>query len=174
MRALRFGILALAGAAIPLSFYWAFVRPDRMAAIASAESRLEARQAEIRALGITADKLPEFQRDQQALLERLAVLEQIQPASRDAGPLIERLRSVASEAGLSQVQVEELAAGKDGPTQPLRLRAQGGPAAAVALLGRLPRLARLLRLERIELERLDRGRYELVLRLVAFRDAKAS
>jgi Tfp pilus assembly protein PilO len=170
MRALRSGILALVGATIPLSFYWAFVRPDRMAAIASAESRLEAKQADIPRLGTIADKLPEFRLEQQALQERLALLDEIRPASRDVGPLLERLRDIASGEGLSQFQVEELPAGKDSPTLPLRLRTQGDPAAVLALLGRLPRLARLLHLERVELERIDSGRYEVVVRLVALRD----
>jgi Tfp pilus assembly protein PilO len=174
MRALRFTVLALAGAALPLAFYWAVVRLDRVAAIETAERRLEAKQKELAALRAIADRLPEFQAEQQALQERLALLDTIRPASEDVAPLVERLRALASAEGLGQVSIEELSPGTKGPTLPVSLRAQGAASALVALLGRLPMIARLLRLERIELERLDAGRYGLVLRLVAFRDTSVS
>ncbi len=174
MRSLRFSVLALAGAALPLAFYWAVVRLDRVATIETAERRLEAKQKELAALRVIADRLPEFQAEQQALQERLALLDKIRPASGDTAPLVERLRALASAEGLGQVSIEELSSGSKGPTLPVSLRAQGAPSALVALLGRLPRIARMLRLERIELERQDQGRYELVLHLVAFRDTTAS
>jgi len=170
MRALRLAVLALVGTALPLSFYFGFVRPDRVAAIERAEQRLETRQKEIPALEGIAARLSEFQREQQVLQERLALLEQIRPASRDPGPLLDGLRALASAEGLNEVSVEDLSPGTDDPTLPVRLRAQGAPSALVSLLGRLPRFARMVRLERIELERLEKGRYELVLHLVAFRD----
>jgi len=174
MRAFSHAVVALLGAAIPLGFYLGFVRPDRSAAIEAAERRLASRQKEVQALDEVASRLPEFQREQMALRERLALLEEIRPASRETGPLLERLRGLASGEGLDKVSVEEIAPGTDSAAVPIRLRAQGTPRAFAALLGRLARIARLLRVERIEIERQDQGGYGLVLRVVALRDKPAS
>jgi len=171
---MRGPLLFLFGAALPLSFYFAFVNPDRIQAIRTAEERVEARTKEAQALQTIAGRLAEFQREQKTLQERLAVLEAIRPASRDTAPLFDELRGLAAAEGLARVSVAEIAGGTDRATLPIRLSAEGSQPALAALLGRLTRTARLLRLGRIELERLDRGRYALVLRVVAFCDKTAS
>jgi Tfp pilus assembly protein PilO len=174
MRSLRVTVLALVGAALPLASYWALVRPDRALAIEAAERRLEAKQKQLVTIRALADRLPQFQAEQRALQERLALVDTIRPVSGDEAVLVERLRDLASAEGLDQVSIEELSAGTKGPTLPVSFRAQGAASAVVALLGRLPRIARMVRLERLELESLEGGRYGLVLRLVAFRDTTSS
>jgi Tfp pilus assembly protein PilO len=170
MRALQLGVLALVGAALPVSLYVRFVRPQRAEAIEAAEQRLAAGRKEIQDLEAVAGHLPEFQREQETLRERLALLDRIRPARKDPGPLLEQLRALGSSEGLDGVWVEEVSPGEDGPSFRLRMGVRGAPPALVALLGRASQIARLLRVDRIELERQDRGRYEMTLRIVAFRD----
>lgn len=174
MRALQLGVLALVGAALPLSPYFLFVRPQRTNAIEDAERRLAAGRKEIQDLEAVAAHLPDFQREQETLRARLALLDRIRPASKDPGPLLEQLRALGSSEGLEGVSVEEISPGANGPSVALRLGVRGAPSALVSLLGRLSRIARLLRLERIELERREKGRFELNLRVVAFWDAGSS
>jgi Tfp pilus assembly protein PilO len=174
MRALGLLVLAVFGAAIPFSLYFVLVRPDRAAAIEAAERRLEAGRKKIDELEAVAAHLPEFQLEQEQLQERLALLDRIRPASQDPGPLIEQLRAIGSAEGLDGVSVEEISPGTNGPTLALRLSVKGTPSAIVSLLVRLSQIARLLRFERIELERRDKERYELTLRVVAFRDTGSS
>jgi Tfp pilus assembly protein PilO len=174
MRALGFLVLSLVGAALPLSLYFVLVRPDRAAAVEAAERRLEAGRKKIGELEAVAAHLPEFQLEQQQLQERLALLDRIRPTSGDPGPLIEQLRAVGSAEGLDGISVDELSPGANGPTLALRLGVRGTPSAIVSLLVRLSQIARLLRFERIELERRDKGRYQLTLRVVAFRDTGSS
>jgi Tfp pilus assembly protein PilO len=169
MRAFSHAVVALLGAALPLSFYLWLVRPDRAAAIERAEQRLDARQKELQALAVVVGRLDEFQRDQRGVEERLALLEQIRPASRETGPLREELRGLAAAGGLSQVSVEELPSGAEPAALPIQLRAEGSPKAIASLLAGIPRLARLVRIERIELERRDKGGYGLVLNVAALR-----
>jgi Tfp pilus assembly protein PilO len=174
MRAFGLLVVALVGAALPLSTYFVLVRPDRAAAVEAAERRLEVGRKKIAELEAVAAHLPEFQLEQEQLQQRLALLDRIRPASQDPGPLLEQLRAIGSSEGLEGVSVEEISPGADGPTLALRLDVRGTPSALVSLLGRLSQIARLLRLERIELERRDKGRFELTLHVVAFRDTGSS
>ena len=167
-------LLFLFGAALPLAGYLLFFYPERAQARKVAEERLEARQKEAQALEQVAGRLPEFKREQQELQERLTQLEQIRPQGRESAPLVDELRGLATDEGLARVSVEEVAAGAESDTLPIRLRAEGSQPELVALLGRLSRTTRLLRLERVELERQDKGRYALALRLRAFRGKPAS
>jgi Tfp pilus assembly protein PilO len=173
MRAFSHAVVALLGAALPLSLYLYLVRPDRAAAVETAEKQLEARQKELQELGVVASRLPEFERERKALQERLALLEEIRPASRETGPLIERLRSLAAAEGLGNVSVEEIVPGTDRAGVPIRLSAEGAPRAIASLLERLTRTARLLRVERIELERREKGGYGVTLRVAALQDRPA-
>ena len=163
-------LLFLFGAALPLAGYLVVLNPERAQARKAAEERLAAREKEAQALEQVAGRLPEFKREQQELQERLVQLEQIRPQSRESAPLVDELRGLATDEGLTRVSVEEVAAGAESDTLPIRLRAEGSQPELVALLDRLSRTTRLLRLERVELERQDKGRYALALRLCAFRD----
>jgi Tfp pilus assembly protein PilO len=174
MRAFSHAVVALLGAALPLSFYLWLVRPDRAAAVERAEQRLDARQKELQALAVVAGRFDELQREQRGVEERLARLEEIRPASRETGPLLDELRGLAAAEGLSQVSVEEVSPAADTVAVPIRLRAEGSPKAIAALLGRVPRLARLVRVERIELDRRDKGGYGLVLGVAALRAKPSS
>lgn len=174
MRALRLTLLALVGAAVPLGLYWGSVRPDRARVIATAERRLEARQQETRTLGEIAERYPEFEREQQALQERLAALAEIVPRGRELAPLFERLRALAADEGLGDVVLDDMAPERDAQGVPIRLQAQGRPGQLLALVARLSQVVRLLSRERAELERLAERRYQLTLRLVAYREPSGS
>jgi Tfp pilus assembly protein PilO len=170
----RLLLLALVGAALPLSGYFAVVRPERARAIAAAGQRQAAREAEVQALEAIGARFPEWKRQEQSLRERMALLDEIRPTEARTGPLVERLRALAAAEGLTGVAVEPLVADANGETVPLRVSAEGAQAPIASLLGRLTSTSRLLRLDRVELERRDKGRYALVVRLVAFRDRSES
>jgi Tfp pilus assembly protein PilO len=166
-------LLFVLGAAFPLAVYLVFYYPDRAETLKAAQARLSAREKELQSLTAVADRIPDFEREQQELKERLTELERIRPTSSDVAPLADELRSLAAAEGVARVAVEELPAGES-DTLPLRLRAEGSQRQLAALLARLPRTTRLLRLERVELERQDGGRYALALRLCAFREKPLS
>lgn len=170
VRALRLTLLALLGAAVPLGVYWGFVRPDRARVIATAERRLEARQKETRVLGEIAERYPEFERERQALQARLSELAPVVPRGRELAPLFERLRALAADEGLGEVVLDDMAPERDAQGLPVRLRVEGRPEQLLALVGRLDQVVRLITLERVELERVAAERYQLTLRLVAFRE----
>jgi Tfp pilus assembly protein PilO len=163
-------LLFLFGAAFPLAAYLGFFYPDRSEALKMAETRLAAREKEVQALSVVADRLPDFQREQQGLQQRLTELERIRPQSPDTAALEDELRRIAADEGVARVAVEESEAGASAETLPILLHAEGSQRQLAGLLGRLGRTTRLLRLERVELERLERGRYALALRLCAFRE----
>ena len=163
-------LLFLFGASFPLAVYLVLYYPERTPTLKEAAARLSAREKELQALTLAADRLPEFQREQQGLKERLTELEQIRPPSPDMAPLVDELRKLAGDEGVARVAVEEIAVGAESDTLPLRLRAEGSQRQLSALVARLGRTTRLLRLERVELEQQDRGGYALALRLCAFRE----
>jgi Tfp pilus assembly protein PilO len=166
-------LLFVFGAAFPLAAYLGFFYPDRSQALKAAETRLAAREKELQALSVVADRLPEFQREQEQQQRRLTELDRIRPQSSDTASLLDDLRQLAADEGVTRVVVEESAASAAAETLPIQLKAEGGQRQLAGLLGRLGRTTRLLRLERVELERLERGRYALALRLCAFREKPA-
>ena len=170
----RLLLVAAVGAALPLSYYLAVVRPERARASVAATERLAAREQEVQALEAVRARLQDWKRQEQSLRERMALLDEIRPTEARTGPLVEQLRGLAMAEGLANVAVEPLAAGANGEIVPLRVSAEGGQAQVVSLLGRLTSTSRLLRVDRIELERRDKGRYAIVLQLVAFRDTSES
>ena len=174
MAAPRLLIVAAVGAALPLSAYLLLARPERTRAVSAAAARLSAREREVQALEAIRARLPEWKRQEGSLRERLALVDEIRPTEARTGALVERLRGFAAADGLAEVAVEPLAPDASGETVPLRVRAEGSQAQAASLLGRLASSSRLLRLDRVELERRDKGRYALVVRLVAFRDTSES
>jgi Tfp pilus assembly protein PilO len=167
-------LLFLLGAAFPLAVYRVSFHPDRAQTLKAAEARLSAREKELQSLTAVADRLPDFEREQQELKDRLTALERVRPPSSDTAALVDELRGLAASEGVARVSIEELAAGAGSETLPLRLQGEGSQRQLAALLGRLGGTARLLRLERVELERQDNGRYALALRLCAFREKPAS
>jgi len=166
-------LLFVLGAAFPLATYFGFFYPDRSQTLKAAETRLATREKELQALSVVADRLPEYQREQQQQQQRLAELERIRPQSSDTASLLDELRRLAADEGVTRVALEEGAASASAETLPIQLNAEGSQRQLAELLGRLGRTTRLLRLERVELERLERGRYALALRLCAFREKPA-
>jgi Tfp pilus assembly protein PilO len=166
-------LLFVFGAAFPLAAYLGFFYPDRSQALKAAETRLAAREKELQALSGVADRLPAFQREQEQQKQRLTELDRIRPQSSDTASLLDDLRQLAADEGVTRVVVEESAASASAETLPIQLKAEGGQRQLAGLLGRLGRTTRLLRLERVELERLEGGRYALALRLCAFREKPA-
>ena len=174
MAAPRLLLAAAVGAALPLSAYFALVRPGRTRAVAAAAERLSAREREVQSLEAIRARLPEWKREEESLRERMALVDEIRPTEARTGALVEQLRGFAAADGLAEVAIEPQAADASGETVPLRVRAEGSQAQVASLLGRLASSSRLLRLDRVEVERRDKGRYALQVRLVAFRDTSES
>ena len=162
----RFAFVALVSAAVPLFFYVRAWRVDALEGIARKEARAADRDRQLRALAVTAEKLPEFKAEVAALEENLALLERIWPPEPRLEEFSSRLREVCGEEGLEVLETRALLIGKD--TAPLDLRVAGTRAAFLSFLERLPRLARLNRVERIQMERREGARFEFSVRIVAF------
>jgi type IV pilus assembly protein PilO len=64
------------------------------------EARLQDLQGQIRALEATANKLPEFQREVQALEARLEVLKRILPPEKEMPDLMRRVQYLAAQSSL--------------------------------------------------------------------------
>jgi Tfp pilus assembly protein PilO len=163
----------IAGALVPMGGYWGFVRPESFAAVAEKERRLDARRKDIRALEITTEKLGEFHQEVELLNGRLALVDRIRPREPNLDPLVESLRRLSGQAGLTVSEIEVLPATREAETLPIRLRLRGKPAELVVFLGRLPLLARFVRPERIEMRRTSTA-FDFSVRLVAFRDRARS
>ena len=157
--------MALASAAVPLFCYVRAWRVDALEGIARKEARAADRDRQLRALAVTAEKLPEFKAEVAALEEKLAILERIWPPEPRHEGFFDRLRELCGE-GLDVLETRALLIGKD--TAPLDLRVAGTRAAFLSFLERLPRLARLNRVERIQMERREGARFEFTVKIVVF------
>jgi type IV pilus assembly protein PilO len=96
----QLGVSLLIAALIGGGFYW-FWYADKRAEQAQKEQRLAGLQQQIRALEATANKLPEFQREVQALEARLEVLKRILPPEKEMPDLMRRLQYLAAQSSLA-------------------------------------------------------------------------
>jgi type IV pilus assembly protein PilO len=96
----QLGVSAVAAAIIAGGFYWWFWSPmveehTRKAA------NLERLQKEIRALEVTANKLPEFQREVVLLEAKLDTLKRILPPSKETPDLMKKVQYLAVQSNLT-------------------------------------------------------------------------
>jgi type IV pilus assembly protein PilO len=96
----QLGVSLVIAAIIGGAFYW-FKYADMLQQQQTKEARLADLQKQIRALEVTANKLPEFQREVQALEARLEVLKRILPPEKEMPDLMRRLQYLAAQSSLA-------------------------------------------------------------------------
>jgi type IV pilus assembly protein PilO len=95
----QLGVAAVIAALICGGFYY-FWYSDALEQQKRKEARLQDLQTQIRALEATANKLPEFQREVQALEARLEVLKRILPPEKEMPDLMRRVQYLAAQSSL--------------------------------------------------------------------------
>ena len=96
----QLGVAALVAAIICGGFYW-FYYSDALEQQKQKEAQLATLQQEIRALEATANRLPEFQREVQALEARLETLKRILPPEKEMPDLMRRVQYLAAQSSLA-------------------------------------------------------------------------
>jgi type IV pilus assembly protein PilO len=96
----QLGVSVVIAALICGGFYW-FWYADALEQQKQKEQRLETLQTQIRALEATAARLPEFQREVQALEARLETLKRILPPEKEMPDLMRRLQYLAAQSSLA-------------------------------------------------------------------------
>jgi type IV pilus assembly protein PilO len=96
----QLGVSLLIALLIGGGFYW-FWYADKRAEQTQKETHLADLQKQIRALEATANKLPEFQREVQALEARLEILKRILPPETEMPDLMRRLQYLAAQSSLA-------------------------------------------------------------------------
>jgi type IV pilus assembly protein PilO len=93
------GVALVISALLGGAFWWFYWSPA-VAEQQQKTSQLETLRKEIQALEITANKLPEFQREVAALESRLENLKRVLPPAKETPELMKRMQALASESRL--------------------------------------------------------------------------
>ena len=96
----QLGVSALVAALICGGFYY-FWYSGKLEEQKQKEARLTTLQNQIRELEVTANKLPEFQREVQALEARLETLKRILPPEKEMPDLMRRVQYLAAQSSLA-------------------------------------------------------------------------
>jgi len=96
----QLGVAFLVAALICGAFYW-FSYAEALEQEKTKEAALAVLQKEIRALEATANRLPEFQREVQALEARLETLKRILPPEKEMPDLMRRVQYLAAQSSLA-------------------------------------------------------------------------
>jgi type IV pilus assembly protein PilO len=96
----QLGVAVLVAALICGGFYW-FYYSDALELQKQKEQQLADLQTQIRALEATANRLPEFQREVQALEARLETLKRILPPEKEMPDLMRRVQYLAAQSSLA-------------------------------------------------------------------------
>ena len=96
----QLGVSVLIAAIICGGFYF-FYYSDALEQQKQKEQQLADLQTQIRALEATANRLPEFQREVQALEARLETLKRILPPEKEMPDLMRRVQYLAAQSSLS-------------------------------------------------------------------------
>jgi type IV pilus assembly protein PilO len=96
----QLGVAVLVAALICGGFYW-FYYSDALEQQEQKELQLADLQTQIRALEATANRLPEFQREVQALEARLETLKRILPPEKEMPDLMRRVQYLAAQSSLA-------------------------------------------------------------------------
>jgi type IV pilus assembly protein PilO len=96
----QLGVAVVVAALICGAFYW-FSYAEALEQEKKKEAQLAVLQKEIRALEATANRLPEFQREVQALEARLETLKRILPPEKEMPDLMRRVQYLAAQSSLA-------------------------------------------------------------------------
>jgi type IV pilus assembly protein PilO len=96
----QLGVAFLVALLIGGGFYW-FYYSDALEQQKQKEQQLADLQTQIRALEATANRLPEFQREVQALEARLETLKRILPPEKEMPDLMRRVQYLAAQSSLA-------------------------------------------------------------------------
>jgi type IV pilus assembly protein PilO len=141
----QLGVSLLLGFLVVGGFYW-FWYSEALEQQKTKEATLATLQQQIRALEATANKLPEFQREVQALEAKLESLKRILPPEKEMPDLMRRMQYLAAQSSLRVVKFNPAA-----PVQrdfyqeiPINLELEGTYHNLGALLDRVSRMSRLV------------------------------
>jgi type IV pilus assembly protein PilO len=149
----QLGVAALVAAIICGGFYW-FYYSDALEQQAKKEAQLATLQQEIRALEATANRLPEFQREVQALEARLETLKRILPPEKEMPDLMRRVQYLAAQSSLAVRKFNPTAtAQKEFYLEvPISLDLEGTYHNLGAFFDRVSRMSRLVNLGNIRIQ----------------------
>ena len=141
----QLGVAVLAAILVCFGFYY-FQYSEMLQQQKTKEARLADLQSQIRALTAYANKLPEFQREVQALEARLETLKRILPPEKEMPDLMRRVQYLAAQSSLRVVKFTPVAPKQQEFYQevPINLDLQGTYHNLGAFLDRVSRMSRLV------------------------------
>jgi type IV pilus assembly protein PilO len=101
MSALAQMAVGLVLAALTVGGFWYFWYSDKAKEAAQKETDLAKLEADVQALQVTANKLPEFRREVQVLEASLETLKQYLPPERETPDLMRKVQALAQQSNLS-------------------------------------------------------------------------
>jgi len=93
--------VSVAAAAVIGGLFWYFYYSPKTDERDQKAAQLETLQKEIRALEVTAQKLPEFQREVALLEKKLETLKSILPPAKEIPDLMRRMQALAAQSNLT-------------------------------------------------------------------------
>jgi type IV pilus assembly protein PilO len=141
----QLGVSLLLGILVVGAFYW-FWYSDALEQQKAKEAQLATLEQQIRALEATANKLPEFQREVQALEAKLESLKRILPPEKEMPDLMRRMQYLAAQSSLKVVKFNPATPVQKDFYQeiPINLDLEGTYHNLGALLDRISRMSRLV------------------------------
>ena len=149
----QLGVALVVAALVCFGFYW-FSYSDLLKQQADKEAQLADLQKQIRALEATANKLPEFQREVQALEARLETLKRILPPEKEMPDLMRRVQYLAAQSSLRVAKFNPTAPKQNDFYQevPISLELEGTFHNFGAFLDRVSRMSRLVNMGDVKIK----------------------
>jgi type IV pilus assembly protein PilO len=149
----QLGVSVALAAVICGGFYW-FWYSEALETEKKQQAKLSALQQQIRALEATANRLPEFQREVQALEARLETLKRILPPEKEMPDLMRRLQYLAAQSSLQIRKFNPAAVSQKEFYQevPVNLDVEGTYHNLGAFLDRVSRLSRLVNVGNVKIK----------------------
>jgi type IV pilus assembly protein PilO len=149
----QLGVSAVIAAVLCGGFYY-FWYSDALETQKKHEARLKVLQDDIRALEATANKLPEFQREVQALEARLETLKRILPPEKEMPDLMRRVQYLAAQSSLQIRKFNPAAPAQKEFYQevPIALDLEGTYHNLGAFMDRISRMSRLVNMGNVKIK----------------------
>ena len=141
----QLGVSLLLGVLVVGGFYW-FWYSDALQQQKTKEATLADLEQQIQQLEVTANRLPEFQRQVQALEAKLESLKRILPPEKEMPDLMRRMQYLAAQSSLKVAKFNPAAPVQKDFYQeiPINLDLEGTYHNLGALLDRISRMSRLV------------------------------